>query len=65
MAEFLVDANGRVDPRTVRIDSSTHEAFGQAVREVLPKLRFLPAERDGIKVEEWVAMPFRFAPKPE
>jgi TonB family protein len=65
VAEFLVDAKGRVDPRTVRINSSTDEAFSQAVLDVLPQLRFLPAERDGVKTEEWVAMPFRFAPKPE
>jgi TonB family protein len=63
MAEFLVDANGRVDSRTLRIISSTDEQFTQAVRAVLPKLRFLPAESGGARTEEWVAMPFRFSPK--
>ena len=62
VAEFLVDANGRIDARTTRIVSSTDEAFGAAVLQLLPKLRFMPAERDGVKVEEWVQMPFRFAP---
>ena len=65
VAEFLVDANGRIDPRTARIVSSTDEAFSESVLQLLPKLRFLPAARDGAKVEEWVQMPFRFAPKPD
>lgn len=63
VAEFLVDAKGRVDTRTLRIISSTDDRFSQAVRDVLPNLRFLPAERDGVKTEEWVEMPFRFSPK--
>jgi TonB family protein len=65
VAEFLVDAKGRADARTLRIISSTDEQFTQAVRAVLPKLRFLPAETDGTKAEEWVAMPFRFSLKPQ
>ena len=64
VAEFLVDVNGRVDTRTVRILSSPDERFSVAVREVLPRLRFLPAEKDGVKTEEWVEMPFRFVPQP-
>ena len=65
VAEFLVDARGRVDARTMRVISSTDDRFSQAVRDVLPSLQFLPAESDGVKTEEWVEMPFRFAPKPE
>lgn len=64
VAEFLVDVNGRVDTRTVRIISSPDERFSGAVRDVLPRLRFLPAEKDGVKTEEWVEMPFRFVPQP-
>jgi TonB family protein len=65
VAEFLVDAKGRVDTRTLRIVSSTDERFSQAVRDVLPRLRFLPAVSDGVKSEDWVEMPFRFSPTPE
>ena len=65
VAAFLVDATGRSDSRTARIISSTDEAFSEAVLQLLPKLRFLPATRDGAKVEEWLQMPFRFAPKPD
>jgi hypothetical protein len=49
----------------VRIISSTDGRFSEAVRNVLPRLRFLPAESDGVKTEEWVEMPFRFSPKPQ
>ena len=65
VAEFVVDERGRVDTRTLRIISSTHERFSEAVRDVLPSLRFIPAETDGVRTEERVEMPFRFAPKPE
>ena len=65
VAEFLVDERGRVDTRTLRIISSTHERFSEAVRDVLPSLRFIPAESDGVRTEERVEMPFRFSPKPE
>ena len=65
VAEFVVNERGRVDTRTLRIISSTHESFSEAVRDVLPSLRFTPAETDGVRTEELVEMPFRFAAKPE
>ena len=65
VAEFVVDERGRVDTRTLRIISSTHERFSEAVRDVLPSLRFIPAQSDGVRTEERVEMPFRFSPKPE
>ena len=65
VVEFLVDVKGRVDTRTVRIISSPDERFSDAVRNVLPRLRFMPAEKDGVKTEEWVEMPFRFVPQPK
>ena len=65
VAEFVVNERGRVDTRTLRIISSTHERFSEAVRDVLPSLRFIPAESDGVTTEERVEMPFRFSPKPE
>ena len=65
VAEFVVDERGRVDTRTLRIISSTHERFSEAVRELLPNLRFTPAEVDGVRTEERVQMPFRFSPKPQ
>jgi TonB family protein len=65
VAVFLVDAMGRVDTRTLRINTSTDERFSAAVRAVLPSLRFRPAEGNGVRTEDWVEMPFRFSPKPE
>ena len=65
VAEFIVDERGRVDTRTLRIISSTDERFSDAVRDVLPNLRFIPAETDGVRTEERVEMPFRFSAKPE
>lgn len=65
VAEFIVDVRGRVDTRTLRIISSTDKRFSEAVRDVLPQLRFIPAEIDGVRTEERVEMPFRFSAKPE
>jgi periplasmic protein TonB len=40
---------------------ASHDAFGQAVRTALPRMRFLPAEIGGRKVRMLVQQPFAFA----
>lgn len=60
LAEFVVDTLGRIEPASVQMLSIDHDQFGAAVRAVLPKLRFLPAERQGRKVRQLVRLPFRF-----
>ena len=60
MAQFVVDTTGRADMSTLRILQSDHQLFSDAVRQVLPKLRFIPAEVGGTKVRQLVQQPFRF-----
>jgi len=60
LAQFTVLENGRADMDTFKIVRSSNELFSAAVRNVLPQLRFLPAEIGGKKVKQLVQQPFEF-----
>ena len=61
MAQFVVDTTGRVETNTFKVIESSHDLFTQAVRQVLPRLRFAPAEVGGRKVKQLVQQPFVFS----
>jgi TonB family protein len=44
---FVVTDSGTVDTSTVEIAEASHPLFERAARDVLPRLRFLPAEVEG------------------
>ena len=58
---FVVDTTGRVEPASITTIESTHARFEQSVRDVLPRLRFAPAEVGGRHVRQLVEMPFQFS----
>ena len=58
--DCVVDTTGALDLPTVRVIDSDHAHFTAAVREVLPRLRFAPAEAGGHRVRQWVRIPFEF-----
>ena len=60
LIEFLVDTTGRVDMRSVRVISSTHDLFTKAVTDALPSFRFKPAEINGHRIAARAQMPFEF-----
>lgn len=60
LVELIVDTTGRVEPSSVRIVESDHALFESAVRAVLPRMRFAPAEAGGRRVRQWVRQPFEF-----
>ena len=60
MVQFVVGANGRVEPGSIKILESTNSAFAAAVREVLPRHRFSPAKIGGTAVRQIVQQPFVF-----
>lgn len=60
VVRLVVDTIGRVEPASVVIRESSHELFAQAVRAVLPALRFAAAEAGGRKVRMLVDLPFEF-----
>ena len=60
MAQYIVDARGRVEPGSIKILSATHKLFGDAVRRALLEARFRPAEVGGQPVRQLVEQPFIF-----
>jgi protein TonB len=60
VVRLIVDTTGRVEPASVIIRESSHDLFAQAVRAVLPTLRFVPADVGGRKVRMLVDLPFEF-----
>jgi len=61
LAQFVVDATGRVDASTFKVLRSSDEGFASAVRSALDGLRFTPAEVGGRAVKQIVQMPFVFS----
>ena len=60
LVRFVVDTAGRVDPASMRVLESTNNLFARAVRAVLPRLQFLPAQFLGRNVDSVVEQSFRF-----
>jgi TonB family protein len=60
VAEFTVDEEGRADSASLVIAEATHPAFTRALREAMPRLRFLPAEHRGRRVSQRVQQQFIF-----
>jgi TonB family protein len=61
LVQFVVDTLGRAEPGSFKVLSSTHDAFGTAVRVALPRMRFLPAEAGRGKVRMLVQQEFAFS----
>jgi TonB family protein len=60
MAQYIVDARGRVEPGSIKILSTSHKLFGDAVRKALLDARYRPAEVGGNPVRQLVEQPFIF-----
>jgi TonB family protein len=60
VVQYVVDQRGRVEPGSIKILSSTHRLFGEAVRRALLEARFRPAEVGGQPVRQLVEQPFIF-----
>lgn len=63
IAQFVVNTDGTVDPRTFKALESPHELFTASVRRALADMRFTPAEAGGHRVKQLVQQPFVFAVK--
>ena len=60
-AQFVVGTDGRADMGSFKVLKSTNELFTQAVKTVLPKMRFSPAQIGGKPVNQLVQQSFMFA----
>jgi TonB family protein len=58
--EYVVGLDGRTDPRSLRVLSSTHPGFVLTTFQALRKARFRPAQRDGQLVAVTVQQIIRF-----
>lgn len=61
LASFVVNEDGRADMSTFKVLRSDHELFTNAVKNALPRIRYLPAEVGGKKVKQLVQQPFVFS----
>ena len=61
LAQFVVDADGRVEPNSFKPLKTSHELFTAAVRSTLLNCRYIAAEVGGRKVKQLVQQPFQFA----
>lgn len=59
-ARFIVNADGRADLASLVILESSHPAFTESVRAILPRLRFTPARVGRDRVRQLVEIPFGF-----
>ena len=60
VVEFVVDTLGQVEPRTLRVVSSSHPAFDQAARDAVLGTRFRPARARGVPVRQLARQQLRF-----
>ena len=60
VVQFVVDTLGFVDTLSFTVIEATHAPFAEAVRAVLPAMRFTPAIMASRKVKQLVQQPFLF-----
>jgi protein TonB len=61
LVSFVVDTTGRADVSTFKVIRTSHDLFATAVKNALPRMRFIPAEVGEKKVRQLVQQPFSFA----
>lgn len=61
VAQMVVDTNGTAIESTLKIVRGADPAFVQAIKDVMPNLRFLPAKVEDRKVKQLVQIQYRFA----
>jgi protein TonB len=57
---FIVAADGRVEPNSIEVISTSHKLFADAVRTALLNTRYRPAEAGGHAVRQMVEQSFTF-----
>lgn len=62
--QFIVDSTGHVEPGSLVILDSTHPEFTQAVRDVVPRMKFQPARLGKRPVAQLVEQGFAFRIQP-
>ena len=61
LAQMVVDTNGTAIESTLKIVRAADPGFVQAIKDVMPRMRFLPAKVGDRKVKQLVQIQYRFA----
>jgi periplasmic protein TonB len=62
--QFIINTDGTVDASSVKVVSSSQEAFGDAARRAVERFRFRPATMMGEPVRVLISIPIRFTVTP-
>jgi TonB family protein len=60
LLSFVVATDGTVEPKSVKTLFASAPDYLEAVRTILPGMKFAPAEKGGVKVRSRVVMPYHF-----
>ena len=58
VVRVVIDESGRLDPASISLVTSSSSAFERAVRDVLPQLRFRPAQAGNRPVAALIELRF-------
>ena len=59
----VIDEGGRLEPASISLVTSSSSAFERAVREVLPQMRFRPAQTGNQPVPALIELRFDIRPE--
>jgi protein TonB len=60
--QFVIGANGKVEPGSIEVVSTPAPALGQAAKTVAEKMEFVPGKKDGSAVRARVTLPITYKP---
>ena len=60
--QFVIGANGKVEPSTIEVLESPVPALAAAAKTVAEKMEFVPGKKDGAAVRTRVQLPITYKP---
>ena len=60
--QFIIGANGKVEPSSIEVVDATVPALGNAAKTVVEKMEFIPGKKDGNAVRTRVMLPIQYKP---
>jgi protein TonB len=60
--QFVINADGKVDPSSIQVTDSPVAALGTAAKAVVEKMEFVPGKKDGQAVRSRVSLPIQYKP---
>ena len=60
--QFVINADGKVDPSSIQIVDAPVAALGSAAKAVVEKMEFVPGKKDGQAVRSRVSLPIQYKP---